>query len=332
MIVRTTLRTALFLAPLVLVACAPRHAARPEPAPPPRITLPPPQYEVPAREPEPEPAVAPSVLDLVDFSSFTMPVQVNEHVLSYIDMFTGRARGRFEQWLQRQGQYEPMIQQQLAARDIPPELIYLALIESGFVPTAVSSASAVGIWQFMAPTGRMEGLRIDEFVDERRDPIRATEAAARHLRRLHDRYGSWYLAAAAYNAGSGRIDRALAAGVDGRRGDDELFWEIRHLLPTETRNYVPQLIAASIVGTHRHLFGFDGVPQQPLAFDTVEVPDATEFAVLAEAAGVAQTTIAALNPHYIREMTPPGRSSTVRLPVGRGEPFRVAYAQIPADQ
>jgi membrane-bound lytic murein transglycosylase D len=337
------LRLAACCAAAVLVACAPRYAP-PEPPP---LPVPEPVRE-PAPEPEAEFAPEPlepevptpeeeelirDALDLVDFASFTMPVHVNEHVLAYIDAFTGRARGRFAQYLARMGRYDELIRSRITARGLPTELIYVALIESGFSPVAVSHANAVGLWQFMAGTARLEGLEIDEFIDERRDPVRATDAALQHLQRLYDRFGSWYLAAAAYNAGSGRIQRALDAGADGRTGSDSLFWQIRPLLPAETRNYVPQLIAAAIIGTHRHAFGFEGVaPAEPLSFDTVLIPDATEFAVIAEAARLDARVIAEYNTMFTRRMTPPGRRVEVRLPVGRGEAFARAYAAIPPDQ
>jgi membrane-bound lytic murein transglycosylase D len=323
----------LVLSILIAGACMPRHSMPMDPVP--QRIEPPPPLERPPLVPQPSETfdVPLSPLHDLDHSRFDMPIHVNDHVLAYIDVFTGRARGRFAQWLQLQGRYEPIIREQLVARGVPAEMIYLAMIESGYAPTAVSHANAVGLWQFMAATGRLEGLLIDDFVDERRDPVRASEAAAKHMRRLYDRYGSWYLAAAAYNAGSGRIDRALAAGADGRRGNDSLYWAIRDLLPLETRNYVPQLIAASIIGTHRHLFGFESVmADAPIAYEVVEVPDATEFAVIADAAGVDRGVIASLNTHFTKAMTPPGRAVQVRLPVGRAEPFRTAYAALPATE
>jgi membrane-bound lytic murein transglycosylase D len=321
----------LTFAAVALGACAPRYAP---PVEAPERVAPPPPIERPPLIPQPSDSfeTALSPLHAVDFASFEMPVHVNEHVLGYVDVFTGRARRSFAQWLERQGRYEALIRNEFAARELPAELIFLAMIESGYAPTAVSHASAVGLWQFMAATGRLEGLRIDGYVDERRDPVRATEAAARHLQRLHERYGSWYLAAAAYNAGSGRVDRALAAGADGQRGNDSLYWSIRHLLPLETRNYVPQLIAAVIVGTHPHLFGFDGTTAEaPLAFDHVEVPDATELAVLAEAAGIDRAVLAALNGHFVQGQTPPGRAVQVRVPAGHGDAVRIAWDAIPDD-
>jgi membrane-bound lytic murein transglycosylase D len=327
------------LAATVATACVSRQGAYQAPLPPPPAV---PELETPFFfEPIPEPQL-PSfevveeltgVLAGVDLAAFDMPIHVNDHVLAYIDVFTGRARNRFEQWLERQGVYAAIIDERLRSHGLPRELGYLALIESGFSPVAVSHANAVGLWQFIASTARLEGLEVSDFVDERRDPVRATDAALQHLQKLYDRFGSWYLAAAAYNAGSGRIERALANGADGRRGNDSIYWEVRHLLPTETRNYVPQLIAASIIGTHRHLFGFGHVrPADPLIYDVASIPDATEFAVIAEAAGVETQRVAALNTQFTRGMTPPGRRVAVRLPPGTGDRFREAYAAIPPNE
>jgi membrane-bound lytic murein transglycosylase D len=176
----------------------------------------------------------------------------------------------------------------------------------------------------------MEGLEVSDFVDERRDPEKATDAAIRHLRRLHGRYGSWYLAAAAYNSGAGRVDRVLDEKVGGARGNDSIFWSIQSALPAETRDYVPMLIAATLLGRKRDVFGFgEVVPDEPEQVDVVTIPDATELRVIARAAEVPVEKIKALNPQLFRDMTPPGRATEVRLPAGRGGSFEVAFAKIP---
>jgi membrane-bound lytic murein transglycosylase D len=323
-----------FLAALTLTAaCAPRFAAVPEIPLPPVIEMR--SVAPPELPPEPiEMSIRPTTQtpfpDGVNPDGFGMRVEYNDHVDFYLDLFTGRARNNFEQWLQRQGRFESMIAERLREHDMPAELLYLPLIESGYSTIAVSSAQAVGLWQFMAATGRGEGLEVSDMLDERRDPVRSTDAALQHLRRLYTRYGSWYLALAAYNAGSGRIDRILRDHADGATGHDSLFWAVRHALPTETRNYVPQFLAASIIGTHRPAFGFsDVVPQPALSFDVATIPDATELAVVAEVAGVPLTVVRDLNAHFISGITPPGRSVEVRLPAGTGEKFRVAYAALP---
>lgn len=273
------------------------------------------------------------VLAGVNPADFDFPFHYNERVGFWVDYFAGRNRERFALWLARKGRYEAFIQEQLRARGLPQDLIYLAMIESGFSPQALSRAKAVGIWQFMAGTARLEGLEVSEYVDERRDPVRSTEAALNHLKKLYDQFGSWYLAAAAYNAGPGRIARALEERVGGARGADSLFWKIEGALPAETRNYVPRILAAAIVSKYAERFGFGDVdPLPPDTFDVVKVPDATELAVIAQAAGAPEEEIKRLNPHFYRGVTPPGRAVTVRIPAGRAEAFAVAYAKIPPDR
>src|SRR5438093_1845491 len=210
----------------------------------------------------------------IDVSSFAM----NRRVLQYLEFFRLDSRDRFEIWLARLGRYEGMIRDRLRAKRLPEDLVYLSLIESGFSNTAVSRAKAVGMWQFMASTARLYGLTVDPWVDERRDPFRATEAAANYLADLRERLGSVYLAAAAYNAGVGRIER----GIDRLPGepdsvDDRTFFQLsdRRYLRRETRDYVPKLIAASLIAKQPARYGFEVEPQSPLVFDEVTVPDAT---------------------------------------------------------
>ncbi len=269
----------------------------------------------------------------LDLTGYDIPMVLNDRVQFWIDLFTGRERDVFARYLSRQGIYEDMINERLAERGMPRELLYLALIESGFSPVARSRASAIGLWQFMAGTARAEGLEVSEFVDERRNPDRATDAALNHLEGLYDQFGSWYLAAAAYNSGSGRVSRALRQRAGGERGDDELFWRIHSALPSETRNYVPKLIAATLIARNRERFGFeDVIVLRPTSVDTVVVPDATDLAVIAEAASVAKEAIVELNPHLYRGVTPPRRQTAVLVPDGLAEPFEVAFAQIPPEK
>ncbi|MCI0435463.1 MAG: LysM peptidoglycan-binding domain-containing protein [Gemmatimonadetes bacterium] len=334
---------------LTLAACAPRHAPIPAAPPTPdfgeieievaglpginEISLV--QFEPAPFEETPAGLLASDapVPEGIDFRSYDIPMEVNPRVQFWIDLFTGRERNRFATYLARQGLFEEMITTRLAERGLPSELLYLALIESGFSPVARSRANAIGLWQFIAGTARSEKLSITEFLDERRDPVRATDAAFNHLEGLYARFGSWYLAAAAYNSGAGRVERALRRTSDGERGHDSIYWSIHSALPRETREYVPKLIAATIIARNRELFGFaDVVPMQPEPVDTVEVPDATDFDVIAEAAGVEAAQIAALNPQYYRGVTPPRRDSRVLVPGGRGEAFTVAYAGIPPEE
>jgi membrane-bound lytic murein transglycosylase D len=199
---------------------------------------------------------------------------------------------------------------------MPEELLYLAMMEGGFRPRAISSAAAVGLWQFMVPTAQQYGLRVDEWVDERRDPVRATDAALEYLSWLRDRYGSWYLAAAAYNAGPGRIDRVLRRFAGGRTGDEAIYWEILEHLPLETREYVPRLIAATIVAEGAEAEGFDLEGVQPYEYDRVFVPGATSLTHVARILDVSPPTLRTLNPHLIHGITPPDQAYPVRVPVG----------------
>lgn len=270
---------------------------------------------------------------VLDADDFDFPVLLNDQVLFWKEYFSTRIPERFALYLTRMGRYEPLISHQLRQRGMPQDLIFLALIESGFSPVAYSPAHAVGVWQFIAATGRRYGLEVSHYIDERRDPVRATEAALDYLEDLYERFGSWYLAAASYNTGENRVERLLRTHADGARGDDDLFWQIRDRLPRETREYVPKIIAAAILGRHADHFGFGEVEPEPAeSFEVVTVPDATDLGVIAGAAGVDVAEVKALNPHFLRDMTPPGRAVQVRLPPGRGEAFTKAYALIPPDE
>jgi hypothetical protein len=161
---------------------------------------------------------------------------------------------------------------------MPEDLFYLAMIESGLSNRAVSHASAVGLWQFIAETGRRYGLEVSTYVDERRDPLKSTDAALDYLTDLHDRFGSWYLAAAGYNSGENRVERILRQRAGGQKGDDALYWRIASHLPRETRDYVPLMLAAGHIGKDPNAYGFYGIEHQaPLAFDRVEVGGASAW-------------------------------------------------------
>jgi membrane-bound lytic murein transglycosylase D len=269
----------------------------------------------------------------IDVTTFS----TNRRVLQYMRFYQVDARDRFEIWLSRLGRYEGMIRERLRRRGLPEDLVYLCLIESGFSNTAVSRARAVGMWQFMAGTGRAYGLKIDPWVDERRDPFKATDAAVEHLADLVARWGSVYLAAAAYNAGAGRVDRGvrrLPGGPSDSLGD-HVFFELssRRYLRRETRDYVPKLIAAALIAKQPARYGFTNIePLEPLVFDEVLVPDATGLDVIAR---LSDTTVAALlelNPQFVRGITPPGRPVTVRVPRGRGETVAQRYAELPVGE
>jgi membrane-bound lytic murein transglycosylase D len=258
----------------------------------------------------------------------------HDRVQYYLDFFQTRGRERMGIWLTRMPRYEAMIRERLQRENLPGDLVYLALIESGFSNTATSRAKAVGMWQFMKGTARLYGLRVDSWVDERRDPFRATDAAARHLRDLNRRFNSFYLAAAAYNAGSGKVSRGLVRLPDEESdsvNSDATFFRLYDTkwLRRETKDYVPKLIAAALIAKQPLRYGFDPGGAQPAAYDSIVVPDMTGLDVIA---GLADTTVAAireLNPQYLRLTTPPGTRSVLRLPLGRGPATVAAYAELP---
>ena len=254
----------------------------------------------------------------------------------YKEFFLGPARDRFTIWLGRLHRYEGYIRSRFRAAGIPEDLVYLAMIESGYSNTAVSRANAVGMWQFMAGTAPSYGLKVDEWVDERRDPFKATDAAARYLAEANTQFGSWYLAAAAYNGGPSRVLRGIRRLSS--QGDtvtnDDTFFELsdRRWLRRETRDYVPKLIAATLVAKDPVSFEFDSIPYlQPLVFDEITVPDATGLDVLAHLADTSTRALVELNPHYYRGATPPNRTSIVRIPRGSGNRVAQLYADLPPE-
>lgn len=259
-------------------------------------------------------------------ATWDIPITMNEAVERWLEYFQTDGRRNFSIYLSRSGRYEPMMRAVFRDSRLPEDLVYLSLIESGFSPRAYSRAHAVGLWQFIRSTGGLYGLRVSYWVDERRDPILATKAAAAHLKDLYEEFGSWYLAAAAYNGGATRVRRGIA-----RTGSDD-FWTLadRRYLRRETRNYVPKLIAAALIAKQPEHFGFIDIPQsEPLAYDVVRVPDATSLEVIAEAAGVPESDVAELNPQVLRGVTPPGERYSVRVPAGSGQTFAANYATIP---
>jgi len=256
----------------------------------------------------------------------------------YLDFFQGKGRERMGIWLNRMPRYEPMIRDRLQREGLPGDLVYLALIESGFSNTATSRARAVGMWQFMKGTAKLYGLRVDSWVDERRDPYKATDAAVRHLRDLNRRFGSLYLAAAAYNAGSGRVSRGLRRLPDDDESDpgsaDAMFFRLydTKLLRRETKDYVPKLIAAALIAKEPERYGFSVTAADPTTYDSIVVPTMTGLDVIARLADTTVAAIRELNPQYLRLATPPGVASVVRVPTGRGPATVAAYAGLPPER
>ena len=245
----------------------------------------------------------------------------NEQVEFFIEFLMGKNREKTQLWLERLGHYGPMIQQKLAERGMPQDLIWLAMIESGLDPNAYSAADAAGLWQFIEPTGERYGLEVSKYVDERRNPEKATDAALTYLQELHDRFGSWYLSAASYNTGENRVDRVL--GEQGaQKGIESEFWKIANHLPRETRDYVPVMLAMGHIGKNPDQYGFTNLQlQQPLAYDTVKLPGGTRLEKVAQALGVDAQSIHDLNPELVQQMTPPDREWEVRIPEGTAEAF-----------
>ena len=258
-----------------------------------------------------------------------------DRVRFYVNHFGGSARERFAERLSRGTRYESMIRSKLVKGGLPADMYYLALVESGFNPHAYSRAAAVGMWQFMTTTAKGMGLRVDWWIDERRDPVRATEAAVRFLHGLNEQFGSMYLAAAAYNGGPGRVARGLTRyedDLEGTTGDD-LFFALaeKKYLRTETRNYVPQLIAAALVAKESDRYGLTIEPRPALAFDTVKLGPRVPLSVIARSSGTSVNVIQDLNPHVLRGMTPPRDSMYVRIPEGRLAHFDSAFALVSSE-
>lgn len=239
-------------------------------------------------------------------------------------------RKKFQEFLDRGGAWAPMIMERLEARGMPLDLLYLAMIESGFEPAATSHARAAGVWQFIPETGRRYGLAIDRAVDERRDPVRATDAALDYLQDLYRRYGSWYLAAAAYNTGEGRVSRIMRQqfGREGARSEQD-YYRIWERLPRETRDYVPLMIAAGRITKDAKAYGFEPMRLEAREWEAVTVPPATPLARIAEGIGGSIQEILALNPHFLLDRTPNDRDYAVRLPVGSA--VRLASAGLATD-
>ncbi|UCF40651.1 MAG: transglycosylase SLT domain-containing protein [Gemmatimonadota bacterium] len=268
----------------------------------------------------------------IDVASFAE----RDRVRYYVDYFLQPSRDRFTIWLGRLPRYEGMIRERFQAQGVPEDLVYLAIIESGYSNTAVSRSNAVGMWQFIRSTAIRYGLTVNTWVDERRDPYKATEAAARHLADLHEQFGSWYLAAAAYNGGAGRVERGIRRlREEPDSVSDETFFDLsaRRYLRRETRDYVPKLIAAAIIAKDPMRFGFDSLPiLRPLVFDEITVPDATGLDVIARLADTTSRALMELNPHYVRGVTPPRQSSIVRVPRGSGPAVLQRYAELPVNE
>jgi membrane-bound lytic murein transglycosylase D len=255
-----------------------------------------------------------------------LPLMINDYVASYINYFSTRGRATFESALARSGKYSDMIRRIFKEEGIPQDLIYLAQAESGFKPLALSRARARGMWQFMASRGDGYGLHRNWWVDDRQDPEKATRAAARHLKDLYNEFGDWYLAMAAYNSGPGNVQQAV------RRTGYADFWELykRNVLPAETKNYVPIILAMTIMSKNPARYGLDDVKPEPaVKYDVVRVNYPVDLRLVAECVDVPVDELVDLNPSLLRRITPKDQPFDLHLPPGTKDKYETAIASIP---
>jgi membrane-bound lytic murein transglycosylase D len=256
-----------------------------------------------------------------------LPLSVNDKVLSYINYFSRRGKGTIIAGTQRSGKYRQMIQRILDEEGVPQELIHLAQAESGFIPRAMSRKAAGGMWQFLTWRGQQYGLMQTRYTDERMDPEKATRAAARHLRDLFNEFGDWYLAIAAYNCGPGAVEKAVE-----RTGHAD-FWELRAIgaLPAETTNYVPIILAMTIMEKNAADYGIQGIQMDPpLEYDTVELTANTSLALVSDITDTPLPELAALNPAVLRTIAP--ENYALRVPKGAAKQLVAALQMVPAER
>ncbi len=257
-----------------------------------------------------------------------LPLMMTDPVAGYINYFSTRGKGTLERALARSGQYREMIQRILQQEGVPQDLIYLAQAESGFHPLALSRAGARGIWQFMASRATAYRLERDWWVDERQDPEKATRAAAHHLKDLYAEFGDWYLAMAAYNSGPGTVQNAV------KRTGYADFWELykRNVLPKETRNYVPIILAVTIMAKNPEQYGLqDVIPEKPESFETVRIDYPVDLRLVAECVDSTAATLQELNPSLLRLTTPKDQQFELHLPAGTKDRYLQTIAEIPPD-
>lgn len=274
------------------------------------------------------PELKPKVSEQVQATVSQLPLQMTDAVLSYINYFSSeRGRKTLIAGLRRAGRYKPLIQGILAEEGVPQELIYLAQAESGFLPRAVSHKAAVGMWQFVQWRGRQYGLNQTAYTDDRLDPEKATRSAARHLRDLYQKFGDWYLAIAGYNCGDGCVERAVQ-----RTGYAD-FWILRarNAIPKETTNYVPIILAMTIMHKNAKAYGIEDVSiDEPLRYDTVDLAAPTHLALVADIADRPVSDIRELNPSLLRSVAPAGYQ--LHVPEGAKATLIASLEEIPAER
>ena len=258
-----------------------------------------------------------------------LPLMMTDQVAGFINYFSNRGREKFERSFARSGRYEDMIRSTLRDEGVPQDLIYLAQAESGFHPLALSRAGARGMWQFMGSRARGYGLKRSWWVDDRQDPEKSTRAAAHHLKDLYAQFGDWYLAMAAYNSGPGTVQSAV------KRTGYADFWELyrRNVLPRETRNYVPIILAVTIMAKNPEQYGLDAVAKEkPVPYDVVKINYPIDVRLVAECVDATASDLQELNPSLLRMTTPRDREFELHLPAGTAEKFQSAVASIPVDK
>lgn len=267
--------------------------------------------------------------DSTEVKPYNIPMVLNDSVENHLEYFKTRGRDAFQIWLDRAARYSPVMKGIFREKNLPEDLVYIALIESGFNPYAVSWCRAVGAWQFMPATGKLYGLKINWWIDERKDPIKSTMAAAEHLKDLHNLFGSWPLAMASYNAGAGKVQRAVLR----TRSDD--FWDLKasRYIRKETKNYVPKYMAATIIAKNPEAYGFSVSTVEPYKYDEVVFEESTDLRLIARCSNCTYQEIKDLNPEIKRWVTPPQVDKyTLRIPFGRKEAFLANFAAIPPEQ
>lgn len=326
-------RAGTFLVLLASAACGGVTApSSPAPVPAPELA----PHDIAVVTVGPEPGVAflsepgPVIHDEILRSPMSRDPEFQREVARWVEFWGTRGARWFPEYLERMSWFSGGVDSTLARKGLPPSLRYLPIVESGYSPRAVSSARAVGLWQFMEPTARGFGMWVGPLLDERRNPFMSTEAASDFLIELRERFGSWFLALAAYNSGPSRVRSLLDRVAPLTPPSDSLFWAIRHHLPRETREYIPKFFAAMLVAQNPTAHGLPPAPPpSSFVFDEVVVPDATTLDVVAAAADAPLGEIERLNPEVVRGITPPGRATTLRVPPGRGPSFQERYAEIP---
>ena len=262
---------------------------------------------------------------IIDDSEGHIPLVMNSQVESYIRYFQGKGRKGFNIWLRRYVQYRDLMLPILEENNLPEELLVVSMIESGLDPKAVSRAKAVGLWQFMYSTGKQYGLERNWYIDERQDPIKSTEAAAKYFKALYKEFDDWYLVLAAYNTGPGRLNRAL------KLHETSDYWQL-YSLPKDTKNYIPYFLSSAIILKDPAKYGFKMPKSNTLRYDKVTIEKSADLTVIAKAAGTKRSTIQRLNPELRQPATPSNGSYTLNIPYGKKDSFYKKFNALPDEQ